>query len=301
MIPYIAVLIVLIVSVLFMVYKRVDGFEIGMVRITDTTTVETFVSIFKRLHEQNKALKKKLEASSEFDESLAPGQIEELGLQEFKDTKPVSEALFMAIEKETSEATKELEKIQKKLESGDITNKTPLKDGIKKILDMSEGSISMELINFVVNAAIYVSNNREAYINKNAKPRSSKKKSKKTKNIGGLDAQDLYDAITGTSQALEASEVSDEVEYEEAPEQTMASTKEMEDRIAKNVATQLKDSLLMKRSVQNPMEDISCPYASVDSNAVAQGRELTQAKPSSPDMSEYIRKDSIPCWNCSLP
>jgi hypothetical protein len=48
-------------------------------------------------------------------------------------------------------------------------------------------------------------------------------------------------------------------------------------------------------------EDTSCPYASY-TNATAQGSEFTQAKPNpGPDMSEYIRKDSIPCWNCSLP
>jgi hypothetical protein len=157
--------------------------------------------------------------------------------------------------------------------------------------------VDVRLLNVAANAGIYISNNREAYVNSKITTRSKKEKKEK-KTVGGVDMEDLYGAITGTKQAMDASTS----EYEEAPEQTQASTKEMEDRIAKNIATQLKDSLLMKRATQNPMEDISCPYASVDSNAVQQGRELTQAKPSSsPDMSEYIRKDSIPCWNCSLP
>ena len=87
-----------------------------------------------------------------------------------------------------------------------------------------------------------------------------------------------------------------------APETTPGFTKEVEDRIAKSVATQLKDSLLMKRSTDNAIQDVSCPYAQYQTNAVEQGKEYTQARPSpTPDMSEYIRKDSIPCWNCSLP
>ena len=74
----------------------------------------------------------------------------------------------------------------------------------------------------------------------------------------------------------------------------------MEDRIAKSVATQVKDSLLAQRSLQNGTEkSMGCPYANAfDSTATSQGQEYTQVKP---DLSEYIRKDSIPCWNCSLP
>jgi len=77
----------------------------------------------------------------------------------------------------------------------------------------------------------------------------------------------------------------------------------MEERIAKNVATQVKDSLLAERATQPVNADaMPCPYAAYDSDATAQGVEYTQAKANTaPDMSQYIRKDSIPCWNCSLP
>jgi hypothetical protein len=76
----------------------------------------------------------------------------------------------------------------------------------------------------------------------------------------------------------------------------------MEDRIAKSVATQLKDSLLVERATKNIAAEMDCPYAPYRSDSAAQGTEYTQARPNpGPDMSEFIRKDSIPCWNCSLP
>ena len=294
MVPYIALLILLIVSILFMVYKRVDGFEIGMVYITNDTTVEKFMTLFKRIQNQNKAMKAKLDSASEFDDELTETQVAELGLQDYKETKPVSKALQLVLEKEVTDSASEIDKLEKKIASGDITLSETLETSLNKMLDAS--GVDVSLLNFAANAAIYISNNREAYINSKVQTTETKEKKAKHK-IGGVDATDVFDAITGTKQAMKAS-----TEYEEAPEQTSSSTKEMEDRIAKSVATQLKDSLLMKRATQNPTEDMDCPYASVDSNAMAQGRELTQAKPSSsPDMSEYIRKDSIPCWNCSLP
>lgn len=296
MVPYIAILIVLIVAILFMVYRRVDGFEIGMVSITKDTTVEKFLNIFKRLETQNKALKAKLDSSPPFNDTLTQTQVEELGLYEFKDTKPVSKAISMVLEKEITEAASEMDRIDKKIASGAIKLNGTLEKSLNAILDLS--GVDVSFLNMAANAAIYVSNNREAYVNSKITTKS-KKDTKDKKTVGGVDMEDLYSAITGTKQAMKSS--SSDYEYEEAPEQTTASTKEMEDRIAKNVATQLKDSLLVKRATQNPM-DMDCPYASVDSNAMAQGRELSQAKPSSsPDMSEYIRKDSIPCWNCSLP
>jgi hypothetical protein len=87
---------------------------------------------------------------------------------------------------------------------------------------------------------------------------------------------------------------------DKAPITTSDYKKETEDRIAKSVLKQVKDELLMKRSTENV--DTHCPYAAYDSDATQQGYEYVQGRPSlQPDMSEYIRKDSIPCWGCSLP
>ena len=88
----------------------------------------------------------------------------------------------------------------------------------------------------------------------------------------------------------------------EAPVVSSTFSKEVEDRITKSIEKQLKDSLLAKRSTENVLPEANCPYASSVSNATAQGQEYVQGTRSpQPDMSEYIRKDSITCWNCSLP
>ena len=90
---------------------------------------------------------------------------------------------------------------------------------------------------------------------------------------------------------------------------TTASTKEIEERIAKTVSKQIKDDLMSQRAT----DDVHDKYAPCDlTDAEAQGQEYGSAKPSvgpsqptqpsqQPDMSEYIRKDSIPCWNCAVP
>lgn len=80
---------------------------------------------------------------------------------------------------------------------------------------------------------------------------------------------------------------------------TSVSLKEIEDRIAKSVSKQIKDDLLSQRST-DVVYDKYAPCDLTDSEA--QGQEFDKVKPSpQPDMSEYIRKDSIPCWNCSIP
>jgi hypothetical protein len=163
--------------------------------------------------------------------------------------------------------------------------------------------MDLTFFNEVIENQVKSSNARETYLEK--KLGGAK--------LAGVDATALYGAVGGVKEAIKSSTldtVSDMTKPKEmtseilgkAPETTSTSTKEMEDRIAKSVATQLKDSLLAKRATQTMLQDTSCPYAAYSSDAVTQGTEFTQAKPHpGPDMSEYIRKDSIPCWNCSLP
>lgn len=88
-------------------------------------------------------------------------------------------------------------------------------------------------------------------------------------------------------------------DYDSAPMASPEYQKEMEERIAKAVAKQIKDNKMLGRSTE--FVDPNCPYAPYDSDATQQGVEYVQGRPSpQPDMSEYIRKDSIPCWGCSL-
>ena len=126
----------------------------------------------------------------------------------------------------------------------------------------------------------------------------------------------LYDAICSSKTSSEKPAVEKPVDVTKPKEETKAEkeknelvepttpefTKELENRISKSIATQLKDKMIVDRVTDASVADTSCPYAAYSSNATAQGSEFTQAKPNAgPDMSEYIRKDSIPCWNCSLP
>jgi hypothetical protein len=82
-------------------------------------------------------------------------------------------------------------------------------------------------------------------------------------------------------------------------EATPKSIEEVEQRIAKSIAKQVKDELASQRST----DELYDKYAPCDlTDAEAQGQEFEKVRPSpAPDMSEYIRKDSIPCWNCSIP
>lgn len=100
------------------------------------------------------------------------------------------------------------------------------------------------------------------------------------------------------------------------------SAQEITDRLAKAVSKQVKDDLISQYS----LDDIHNKYAPCDlTNSEAQGQEYARQQPQplpSPqpdsstcgqalsntssygggvDMSEYIRKDSIPCWNCAVP
>lgn len=72
---------------------------------------------------------------------------------------------------------------------------------------------------------------------------------------------------------------------------------ETQNRISSSIVTQIKDQLLAQRST-TPMEN-AAGYA--PSDCLYQGSEYSASKAAPVDMSQYIRKDSIPCWGCTLP
>lgn len=67
----------------------------------------------------------------------------------------------------------------------------------------------------------------------------------------------------------------------------------------KNIQKIVRNEIAASRnqSENNPMAMANESCASSGSHAMQQGNEYKQNKH---DMSEYIRKDSIPCWGCSL-
>ena len=67
----------------------------------------------------------------------------------------------------------------------------------------------------------------------------------------------------------------------------------------KNIQKIVRNEIVASRnqSENNPMAMANESNETCQSNGVQQGSEYNKNKQ---DMSEYIRKDSIPCWGCSL-
>lgn len=279
MVIYIAGLLLLISVILLAVYKRVDPFQSSL--IGKTSTVQDLLNENQKLIKQVTSQKERLDSNPEFDDVISRKALDELGISyEIKNdvvtfpVKPISKALS-ASSQELLDILTPLEIEYKKLNPS-----LELKAIIPKEEDITSINNGMTFFKTLLQS-------RETYI-------TSKLGAKKVP----IDMEDLYSAVKSTE--IEETDITDTIG--KAPQMTTASTKEMEARIAKSVATQIKDSLLSTRAIQSITNEMPCPYASYTSDATAQGNEFTQAKPSPvPDMSEYIRKDSIPCWNCSLP
>ena len=78
-------------------------------------------------------------------------------------------------------------------------------------------------------------------------------------------------------------------------------SKELEDRLAKNITKQLRDDMLSQRALSDVRPSSAPCIADTmpSTNLTQQGYEYQHSKPL--DMNDYIRKDSSPCWGCSLP
>ena len=90
---------------------------------------------------------------------------------------------------------------------------------------------------------------------------------------------------------------------------------ESESRIAQNVAKNLKDEWLAKRSTTPVIPGEGCPSddsgcssdascgggGSCGSPSCCQGSDYSSSVPAPFNSGDYIRKDSIPCWGCTLP
>jgi hypothetical protein len=88
--------------------------------------------------------------------------------------------------------------------------------------------------------------------------------------------------------------------------------KETENRLSKNIVTQLKDELLAQRATTNVSDGCSSGSGSGSgscaspsdscSDSCSQGSDYLANSPGAPfNSNDYIRKDSIPCWGCKLP
>ena len=303
MVPYIAALIVLLVAILLAVYKRVDYFEGSSTTLKVDDTLDVVIGFAQKILRLNSDLITRLEAAPAINEELSESKMNELGIpfsmQDGK-AKMTGNSVTDALVTSAKQLNTDLKPL--------IDELTKLNPNMKlnQVLTNNEQVKGFVAVMEIIHKSLLV---RQDYLT-----------SKLGARVGSVSTEDLYDAVGGTNQAMKASTVEDtllernaDVDITKskertdsirdiAPSQTPAATKEMEDRIAKSVATQIKDTLLSQRSTQNMAEE-GCPYAPFESNSTAQGKEYHHVKPiqPSPDMSEYIRKDSIPCWNCTLP
>jgi hypothetical protein len=72
-------------------------------------------------------------------------------------------------------------------------------------------------------------------------------------------------------------------------------------RLSKSLASQINQKKYQKQTMYNPQEDMEFATCE-ESDANEQGIEHTESRPHPGfDKNEYIRKDSIPCWGCTLP
>ena len=79
-----------------------------------------------------------------------------------------------------------------------------------------------------------------------------------------------------------------------------------EDSLMTNVQKQLASDVnasIQSSKLSQLQQPIDVMNASLTSDSTTQGQDFSSIKSAIPpiDMSEYIRKDEIPCWGCSIP
>lgn len=175
--------------------------------------------------------------------------------------------------------------------------------------------ISILFVVLIVLISIHVYRTTEAFTSVDASGNTITIKVAASGNNVSTIASKIAKAVNGSSNAtgLENDSAKAKTIQDSAPAPVKGVSNEfsleMENRIAKNIVTQVKDALLMSRSLDNTSYS-SCG-GSDDSVSSQQGQDYISANPAqkynhgapsaSPDMSKYIKKDSIPCWNCTLP
>lgn len=301
MVPYIVILVFILVMTLFLVYTQSEGFTIGGLIVTEQTTVKDGLEFAKNFLKEYKDILARLDENPEFDEELTLGKAIELGMSyntlpdgKIATQKPLAKAMKAQFQNDVNLLANMIEKAQKSIDSGELRPGMSIKAAAQALTPPgATNAFNKDLVNQMLSKQVNLLNIRKEYVD-------LKMPKKKPVEQAAKEKLDLESVFGGAKKALKSSNLS-EMEVERAPELSEQQTQELEDRISKRVAKNLKDTLLTKRTSEPVYGGMPCPFAPYESNAIQQGQEFTQEKPSSPDMSEYIRKDSIPCWNCSLP
>lgn len=125
MAPYIAALVILIVAILFSVYKGVDGFTVAL---TDTSTFREFMTRIDATLQRYMLLKQKIDSSVAFNDTLTLPKLKELGFDRAPGETPFSKAISVQLETDILLLTGIMNMFQKALTDGSIKNTDLLKD-----------------------------------------------------------------------------------------------------------------------------------------------------------------------------
>lgn len=275
MVPYIVILVFLIVLVLWQVYSQTEGFQ-GTV-----TRGDMLRDIKPRLPDlitRMKALQAKL---MKLEKPFTPIITNEAEFKEIIGSIPLGGGKFLTIPTTSGDLALILFTKLNTLEFYliNVNDTTPVPTGqedmFRKYITNVEKSVGLL-------EGVYAKSTGTA-------PVSTPSTTTTTTPMSQIvNTKDLYSALAPVSITEETGPMSETY------------VKELEDRIAKNVVKQIKDDLIANHQMGTPLPSMGQFNAS---DSMSQGAELQQMKPvlsPQPDMSQYIRKDSIPCYGCNL-
>lgn len=316
MVPVIGLLILIIAVVLFQVYRSQEGFwaESADVFLMNTnTTVQDLLNNLKRTFEYGKAnqtLKQQIESlPNQITLSTAEAAlVKDLGL-DVEANKPTDRALLTSLVQSTLNVD-QLEPVIKKIEA-ELAAKTV--QPTDKIFDLQKkekpeltAAKFQEQSNFNnFREQQYAKTKKLFELMKQERFRSTATPTTTSASTGAaaapaagttgnmVDVSQIYTALQGYKPSVAAAAAT-------APAVSDTAIKAMEDRLTSSIGKLIKDEMLAQRSFAEK-NDGGCTGSI--SEATAQGAEYKSTLPPAPapDMSQYIRKDSIPCWGCTLP
>lgn len=349
MIPYIAILILLIAVILWQVYSMSESFETAItstpyipLKVTEDTTMRQLLDNISKIVAALMDLKGKY-AGKVFKPKILPQEAVVLGYTSKTDASgnvviegdTSIEMLRKKIQDELTTFEGQLAAAQKSIQSGETRIDAKMIDKVFTDSTMSPEQAKMiakNMIDFLNTNNEYIAKkitaftdilNRETLISAPTTPFAS------TKPTTTTDASGSTVEVKTTS--ADATPVEKKVELTKPKETPVCSEpekvekitpefqKELEDRLAKNISTQLKDEMAATHQMQCVIDDMT-PYApcnaEISSDGMAQGYEYKNLMPklfkketnaikkmdvpANPDMSKYVRKDSIPCWGCTI-
>ena len=330
MVPYILALIILIVAVLFQVYLTEPFANLTSdFTVTATTSIKDYVSVLQKI--KTAAVDVKEDIAEYLSSTTFAIKKDEFDLvnTDYDSTKTVTVAKTVDSETLKARMLSFINVIDTKMKSAnDSLNSGTLK-GTDPYLTKLTTPFTIDKVkqykNYI-NAVIEVTNPKIRQILKEKQFKDQKEHEER----GGRERNEKHeeherhekgndkliynkdDVIKAFATYKYGSKKEHEHEHEHADADPTSShfNKELEKRLARDIATQVKDQLLVSRATTNPVDQDS-QYASCNdqgdqcggsSTCTDQGADYIKGVPSKmPDMSQYVKKDSIPCWGCSMP